>query len=54
MAPSVGAGSAMFAPAAPFPTGSTFTDAMYNAEVLALRNWLTARFAWLNTAIMDL
>ena len=29
-------------------------DAMYNAEVLALRNWLTARFAWLNTAIMDL
>ncbi len=54
MAPSVGAGSAMLAPAAPFPTGSTFTDAMYNAEVLALRNWLTARFAWLNTAIMDL
>ncbi|MFZ9899021.1 MAG: CotH kinase family protein [Gemmatimonadaceae bacterium] len=36
------------------PTNSLFTDAMYDAEVQTLRNWLTARFAWLNTAIMDL
>lgn len=31
-----------------------FTDADYTAEVTALRTWLTARWAWLNTAIMDL
>ena len=42
------------APSPAAPGGSLFTDAMYDAEVLALRNWLTARFAWLNTAIMDL
>ncbi|MEY4608703.1 MAG: hypothetical protein RL625_920 [Gemmatimonadota bacterium] len=31
-----------------------FTDADYTAEITALRTWLDARWAWLNTAIMDL
>ena len=31
-----------------------FTDADYTTEVNTLRSWLDARWAWLNTAIMDL
>jgi len=37
----------------PGPIGA-FTDAEYAAEVQALRTWLSARFAWLNTNIMNL
>lgn len=36
------------------PRDVLFTDADYSTEVSALRTWLNARWAWLNTAIMDL
>lgn len=36
------------------PRDVLFTDADYTAEVDALRTWLNTRWAWLNTAIMDL
>jgi hypothetical protein len=38
-----------------FPTqGAVFTDADFEAEVNTLRSWLDARWAWMNTNIMDL
>ncbi|MEN9790692.1 MAG: hypothetical protein RLZZ63_350 [Gemmatimonadota bacterium] len=36
------------------PLDVLFTDADYTTEVNTLRTWLDARWAWLNTAIMDL
>lgn len=58
--PTLMAPSARFGPMAsvaaptPAPAGSLFTDADYDAEVQALRTWLSTRFAWLHSAIMDL
>lgn len=49
-----GPAAMLAAPSPAAPGGSVFTDAMYDAEVQALRSWLSSRFAWLNTAIMDL